>query len=208
MDSSKNGIPLPATHSLNQAVLGIVQAHFTRAVALARRFQEAQLDLGLASHLDSGALSSDARRRAVHEKLAKLDIILREHRSHYRVLMTSFDSQVTAAHGGSSPARSGKSTIQSLIALLQQRAKEQAETFRMREEWAKAARDLLALIENHAAHIQFDAEGPVFEDPELVGQCGRLTDRIARIANRETDFAAQQRLRMLETAQRLGVRVG
>jgi hypothetical protein len=197
--------PLPA-QSTEQAVLGIVRKHFLHGVSLARRFQEAQLDLGLAHVLAPAQLVNEAARRAAHDKLLKLDIIVRENRGHYRQLLSAFDADLAALPSGKPVARP-KSPVHQLIAIVQQRAIEQAQALRLRDEWAQSARDVLALIEQHVERIQFDADGPVFEDPELVEQWARLNDRMAQVTAREADVAAQHRLRMLESAQRLDVRL-
>jgi hypothetical protein len=196
---------LPA-QSTEQSVLGIVRKHFLHGVSLARRFQEAQLDLGLTEILAPAHLRTEASRRAARDKLSKLDVIVRENRGHYRQLLADFDADLGALPGGKPPAR-GKSYVHQLIAMVHQRAMEQAQALRLRDEWAQCVRDLLALVEQHADSIQFDAEGPVFEDPELVEQWARLNDRMSQVVSRETDVAAQHRLRMLESAQRLDVRL-
>jgi hypothetical protein len=121
-------------------------------------------------------------------------------------LLADFDADLARLPSGK-PVGRGKSPVHQLIAIVQQRAIEQAQALRLRDEWAQSVRDLLTLIEQHAAHIQFDADGPVFEDPELVEQWARLNDRMAQVTSRETDVAAQHRLRMLESAQRLDVRL-
>jgi hypothetical protein len=196
---------LPA-QSTEQAVLGIVRKHFLHGVSLARRFQEAQRDLGLAHLLAPAQLQTEMARRASHDKLSKLDIIVRENRGHYRQLLADFEAELAQLPTGR-PAARGKSPLHQLISIVQQRAIEQAQALRLRDEWAQCVRDLLTLIEQHAAQIQFDADGPVFEDPELVEQWARMNDRMAQVMSRETDVAAQHRLRMLESAQRLDVRL-
>lgn len=196
---------MPA-QSTEQAVLAIVRKHFLHGVSLARRFQEAQLDLGLAQVLAPAQLRTEVTRRASHDKLSKLDLTVRENRGHYRQLLADFEADLGNLPSGKPTAR-GKSPVHQLIAIVQQRAIEQAQALRLRDEWAQAVRDLLTLIEQHAAHIQFDADGPVFEDPELVEQWARLNDRMSQVTSRETDVAAQHRLRMLESAQRLDVRL-
>lgn len=187
--------------------LEVLRRHFGQVVAAARQHQEAQRTLELERIFDAAELASDESRRRSREKLAALADLIAAHRSNCRSLTARLNAEIAAL--GRRPARARKTQlVDEFVPVLRHRIEEQVQALRLREEWLAATRELLLLVERHTERIQFDADGPVFEDLDLIEKWAGLTDRIGQIVARQKDVAAQQRLRLFEDAHRLGVPIG
>lgn len=187
--------------------LEVLRRHFGEILATARQHQEAQRALGLERIFDAAELASPETRHRSHEKLAALTDLIAAHRSNCQGLTARLNAELAAI--AKQPVRTRKTElVNELAPVLRHRVVEQVQGLRLREEWLTTAHELLQLVERQAARIHFDADGPVFEDLDLVQKWARLTDRIGQIVAREKDVLAQQRLHLFEDAHRLGVPIG